>query len=285
MRVSVVLSTYNSPNWLEKVLWGYAAQFVRPEEIVIADDGSTDETRARIEHLRRATQLNIQHVWHEDRGFRKCTILNRAIEAAEGDYLIFSDGDCIPRADFVKAHKAHAKPGQFLSGGYFMLPMNLSQAITREDIAAGRATDPRWLRTQGLPWTTKLIKLLARGASATLLDYLTPTRASWNGHNASTWKIDLCGVNGFDERMAYGGEDRELGERLLHRGLRPKRLRHRAIVVHLDHKRGYVNATATATNRRIWDETLRTRAVWTDHGLVQASHPPRLRVAPESRAA
>ena len=110
MRTSVVLSTYNSPNWLEKVLWGYAAQTVRPDEIVVADDGSTDETRERLELLRRATQLNIQHVWHEDRGFRKCTILNRAIDAAEGDYLIFSDGDCISRADFVAVHKQHARP-------------------------------------------------------------------------------------------------------------------------------------------------------------------------------
>ena len=92
-------------------------------------------------------------------------------------------------------------------------------------------------------------------------------------------------VNGFDERLAYGGEDRELGERLLHRGLRPKRIRHRAIVVHLDHARGYVNAAAVAANRAIWNETLRSRTTWTEHGLVQASHTPRLRIAPETRAA
>ncbi len=92
------------------------------------------------------------------------------------------------------------------------------------------------------------------------MDHITPTRATWNGQNASTWKIDLRGVNGFDERMAYGGEDRELGERLIHRGLRPRSIRHRAILVHLDHSRGYVNAAAAAANRVIWDETLRTRS-------------------------
>ena len=285
MSVSVVLSTYNSPDWLEKVLWGYAAQTQRPDEIVIADDGSTDETRARIDLLRRATQLNIEHVWHEDRGFRKCTILNRALEVAKGDYLIFSDGDCIPRADFVATHLAHAKPGRFLSGGHFLLPIDLSRAITREDILAGRCSDPRWLRNQGLAWKPKLIKLQARGIWADLLDWFTPTRPTWNGGNASTWKVDLLAVNGFDERMAYGGEDRELGERLLHRGLRPKQIRNRAIVVHMDHPRGYVNAAATAANRAIWDETLRTRATWTDHGLIQVKHSPRLRIVPESRAA
>ncbi len=113
MRISVIISTYNSPEWLEKVLWGYAAQTDHQFEILIADDGSHDATRRRIDSLRTPTQLTIQHVWHEDRGFRKCTILNRAIDAATGDYLIFSDGDCIPRADFIATHRRLAQPGRF----------------------------------------------------------------------------------------------------------------------------------------------------------------------------
>ena len=81
----------------------------------------------------------------------------------------------------------------------------------------------------------------ARGFGLTALNVLTPTKASWNGHNASGFKADIVKVNGFDQRMQYGGQDRELGERLIHSGYKSKQLRYSAIVVHLDHKRGYKN--------------------------------------------
>jgi len=270
MNVSVILSTYNSPDWLEKVLWGYSCQSRGDFEVVIADDGSGDETRRRIEALRQQTGLRLQHVWHEDRGFRKCTILNRGIEAAGGEYLIFSDGDCIPRFDFVAQHIRFAKPGRFLSGGYFKLPMNASQAISREDIVNRRATDPAWLVARGVPKSLKLWKLAAGPRRAALLDALTTTRATWNGHNASGWKVDLVRVNGFDERMEWGGEDRELGERLVNAGLRGKGIRYRAVCVHLDHARGYVREEALRKNREIRDATRRTHAAWTQFGLKHA---------------
>jgi glycosyltransferase involved in cell wall biosynthesis len=94
VNASVILATYNQPEWLEKVIWGYATQEHRDFEIVIADDGSTSETAERIDKLRKATGLPIQHVWHEDCGFRKCRILNEAIVRARHDYLIFSAFIC-----------------------------------------------------------------------------------------------------------------------------------------------------------------------------------------------
>ena len=269
MNISVILSTYNSPDWLEKVLWGYSCQSQVGFEVVIADDGSGEETRRRIDGLRSQTGLRLQHVWHEDQGFRKCTILNRAIAAATGEYLIFSDGDCIPRFDFVAQHLRFARPGRFLSGGYFKLPMEVSQAITRDDIVSRRATDPAWLVARGVPKSLKLWKLAAGPRRAALLDALTTTRATWNGHNASGWKADLVRVNGFDERMEWGGEDRELGERLVNAGLRGRGIRYRAVCVHLDHARGYVREEALRKNREIRDATRRTRAVWTPFGLRQ----------------
>ncbi len=106
MRISVIISTYNHPQWLENVVWGYAVQTHRDFELVIADDGSTDETRLTIQRLRRETGLEIRHVWQEDRGFRKCSIMNRAILEATTEYLVFTDGDCIPRSDFLAQHCA-----------------------------------------------------------------------------------------------------------------------------------------------------------------------------------
>ena len=151
MTLAVVLTTFRSPVWLEKVLWGYLNQTHRDFEIVIADDGSGDNTARVIRAaaksaMAKANGITVQHVWQKDRGFRKSRILNKAIGAAEADYIVFSDGDCIPRSDFLSVHAALAARGRFLSGGYVKLPMATSLAITRDDIESGRAFSVRWLR-------------------------------------------------------------------------------------------------------------------------------------------
>jgi glycosyltransferase involved in cell wall biosynthesis len=264
MLISVVVTTYNEPAWLEKVLQGYAGQSDREFEVVVADDGSGPETAALLERLRPVLGVPLLHVWHEDQGFRKTEILNKAILAARGDYLLFTDGDCIPRSDFVGVHRALARPRRFLSGGYIKLSPETSRVLTSDDVRAGRATDLRWLRAHGLSLGRQTLRLAVSGFAARMLDALTPTRASWNGHNSSGWKADLVAANGFEERMQYGGLDRELGERLENAGIRGVQIRHRAIVVHLDHPRGYRNEEAMRVNRAIRDEVAaqkRTRAV------------------------
>jgi glycosyltransferase involved in cell wall biosynthesis len=271
MRISVIISTYNQPAWLEKSIRGFAAQTHHDFELVIADDGSTDETRQLIDRLRRETGLAIRHVWHEDHGFRKCTILNRATIAAEAEYLVFTDGDCIPRRDFLEQHARFAEPGHFLSGGIVRLPMALSHLISKDDILTGHAHNLAWLRAHGLGWSSKHYKLIGSPLMAAFLDRVTTTKATWNGGNASTWKESILRVNGFDERMEYGYEDRELGDRLMNVGLRGKRLRYRAALVHLDHGREYVREAAQALNKSIRRETCRKQAVWTAHGIVKKS--------------
>lgn len=274
MNVSVIFTTYNSPVWLEKVLWGFAAQNHAQFEIVIADDGSEPATAQLIESLRKRIKQPIQHVWHADEGFRKCRILNQAILKSRGDYLIFTDGDCIPRQDFVSCHLALAQPRRFLSGGYFKLPLALSQQLSREDILSQRAFDLSWLRQQGLPRSRRNLKLSAQGWQARTLDALTTARASWNGHNASTWKSLILEANGFDERLHYGGEDREFGERLVNAGIRGKCIRHRAICVHLDHARGYVDPQRVAQNQAIRRQTRRNRSTVAVQGLRELPTAP-----------
>ena len=267
MQASVILSTYNAPDFLEKVLLGYSIQTSLAFEVVVADDGSGPQTADCIEALRPRLPFPLRHVWHEDRGFRKCAILNRAIVESSADYLLFSDGDCIPRHDFVATHLALRRPGRFLSGGYFKLSRPVSEAITTEDVLAGRATDPTFLRRLGVPRTLKMLRLTAGPRLAPLLDILTPTRATWNGHNASGWRRDIVTANGFDERMAYGGEDRELGERLENAGIRGRQIRHRALCVHLWHERGYIRQTDLVRNRAIRDETLDRGTRVTPYGI------------------
>jgi glycosyltransferase involved in cell wall biosynthesis len=266
---SLVISTYNQPRWLERCLWGYAAQDRHDFELVVADDGSGDETRKLLERMAPTLPFALRHVWHEDRGFRKCTILNRGIEAARADYLVFSDGDCVPRADFVSTHLRMREAGRYLGGGYCKLPMAVSERIDRDVIERGLHCDLAWLSANGLPRKKRTLKLWARpGWRETVLNALTPTPPRWAGNNASGWKRDLEAVNGFDERMTYGGEDLELGERLANAGVRGKQVRFSAVCIHLDHPRGYVKPEMRAANEAIRRATRETRATWTAHGLV-----------------
>lgn len=267
MAVSVVLATYNQPELLEKVLWGYAVQTRRDFQLVVADDGSGPATRAAIERFSAESRVPVVHVWHEDAGFRKCEILNRAITASDGDYLVFSDGDCIPGRDFVATHLALARPRCFLSGGYLKLSAATSGSITLDDVRAGRATDARWLGTHGWRPGRRALRLARSRMLATALDRLTPTRPTWNGHNASTWREALLAVNGFDAEMKYGGEDRALGERLVHLGYRGVQIRHRAPVVHLDHGRPYIDRAALTRNREIRDRIARHREARARNGI------------------
>ena len=273
MFISVILSTYNSPTWLEKVIWGYSVQTHSDFEIVVADDGSGNETADLIARLREQTKLTIQHVWQEDDGFRKCEILNKATMAAKGDYVFFSDGDCVPRPDVLALHNQLAEKGRFLSGGYYKLTMPVSEGMTLEAIREGRATNWEYLKQLGQPSTTKSIRLRVPRWIAHFMDIFSTTKASWNGNGSSGFKEDILAVNGHDERMGYGGQDRELGERLENNGIRGKRIRFRCVCVHLDHARGYRSPEGIAHNKALRAQVRKNGITWTEYGIAKGPRP------------
>lgn len=269
MKLSVIMTTYNSPIWLEKVLWGYSVQQHKDFEIIIGDDGSSEETRQVINRLRQETDLLIKHAWQKDKGFRKCRILNKSIQQVDSDYVVFTDGDCIPRADFLKVHVQEARPATFLSGGYHKLPMSTSKAITREHIISGKCFNIDWLKEHGLKKSYKNSKLTAGQIKAKIYNTLTPTSCNFKGSNGSAWLKDIINVNGFDERMPWGGLDREFGIRLVNSGIRPKHVRYNAIVVHLDHKRGYKDPKLVAENKALRINSKKNNIQQTPCGLRQ----------------
>lgn len=269
MKVSVIFSTYNATAWLEKVFWGYQHQSHKDFEIIVADDGSTSETADLIERVRKETDLDIQHVWQEDEGFQKCRILNKAILHANNDYVVFSDGDCIPRIDFLAEHIKNAEQGYYLSGSYFKLPMSTSEKISYEDVKNQRCFDVNWLRANGLPTFRKTLKLRAGKSIAPWLNRFTTTPCNLKGSNASCWLKDIIEVNGFDDRMQWGGLDREFGVRLINKGVAPRHVRYNAICVHLDHSRGYKDPEMVASNRKLRIFNEKNNVSWTDHGIAQ----------------
>lgn len=269
MKISVIVSTYQQPWALERVLWGYACQTRPGFELVVADDGSGPETAEAIARVSGATGLRAVHVRHEDRGFRKCEILNRAIAASTGEYLVFSDGDCIPRRDFVEVHESLAAPGRFVSGGYLKVPQRVSDCIGIEEIRSGRFAELGWLWARGWRPGRRALRVLRNRTLARGLDAITPTRTQFGGHNASTWRTAIEQVNGFEMEMGYGGLDLALGMRLRNLGLRGRQARFRAVCVHLHHERPYKDPEIVRRNREIIDRILREGEVRARAGLAE----------------
>jgi glycosyltransferase involved in cell wall biosynthesis len=265
--VGIVFTTYNRPDDLARVLAGYARQTHAAFEIVIADDGSTRETLDCIEVARRDWKLNVRHVWHEDIGFRKCRILNRAIAETSSDYLIFTDGDCIPHPEFVAGHVALARPGHFVSGGCVRLGERATRAVTPRQVLDGKVFDTRWLQDQGESKANLRKLVFSTPPWRDVFNGITTTRPTWNGHNSSTWREEVLAVNGFDERLGYGGLDREFGERLERCGMRGIQARYTLICLHLDHPRPYRAREIMDANLKIRRENARQRVRRTAHGL------------------
>lgn len=267
MKLSIIISTYNSEKWLHNVLLGYSFQTFTDFEIIIADDGSNDATKNVLTSFKDRFLYPIKHVWQEDIGFRKCRILNKAILESASEYLIFTDGDCIPRKDFVLQHYKKREKGYFLSGGYFKLSSETSNAISDEVIKNENCFKIFWLLNNGLKLNFKITKLIKNKLFSSFMNWVTPTKPSWNGHNSSGYKADILGVNGFNESMAYGGEDRELGERLYNLGLNSKQVRYSAICVHLYHERNYVDLEKVKFNMEIRKFNKKNNVVKIEFGI------------------
>ena len=145
--------------------------------------------------------------------------------------------------------------------------MEISQLITKEDISFQKCFDKDWLIKNGVKPSFKMNKLTSKGLKETILNKFTPTKATWDGMNASAYKKDILAVNGFDERMQYGGEDREMGERLINSGIKPIQIRYSAVCIHLEHERNYANDNSKTFNKKIRKQTKQQKKSWTDFGI------------------
>ena len=236
MLVSLIVTTYNRPDALAAVLSGLLAQDDRSFEVLIADDGSRDETRALVERVAGDAPVRIAHVWQEDRGFRAGAARNRAVAQAKGEYLVFLDGDCVPRPDFIARHRRLAERGWMVAGNRILL----SQSFTRE-VLQGMLPIHAWSFAQ---WR----QARARGAvnrTAPLRSLpLGPLRRigsrNWQRVrtcNLGVWADDFRAVNGFDEAFeGWGFEDSDLAVRLPNLGVRRKYGAFATGVLHLWHR-------------------------------------------------
>ncbi len=257
MKTTVIISAYMQSRDLRYVLLGYATQTVPADEIIVTQDG-TDPAVAKIVQDMRNSGLQLIHLTQEHRGFGKCRALNQAIQHARGDHLIFTDGDCIPRNDFVQKHRTLIRPGTFLAGGsHISLPQDFHRQGDLDAVIHGQELF-QYAYLNAIPGFNKSrFRLTRHTCIARPLDIITQ-RNAFISCNASAFKHDLLAVGGFDEAMQYGGEDLNIGLRLNNIGIKGVRARYSLVNLHLDHPRGYRDLKIIAANKA-WNKEVKKR--------------------------
>jgi glycosyltransferase involved in cell wall biosynthesis len=236
MFVSVIITTYNRPVALAMVLRGVALQTVNNFEVIVADDGSNCETAELIAMAATWMAVPLYHVWQEDRGFRAATVRNKALARAVGDYVIFIDGDCIPRPNFVAAHLQLAEPGWFVAGSRILFSESFTRRMLTEKPAVTLWPWYCWCYARGRRWINRLFPLISLPDGK----FRKHKANQWQGAktcNLAAWRCDLRAVNGFDESyVGWGHEDADLVVRLIRAGVYRKEGRFATTVLHLWHR-------------------------------------------------
>lgn len=234
--ISVIVTTYNRPDALHLVLLALAQQTQLPNEVIVADDGSINETRVLIEQLKIQLNYPLHHVWQADEGFQAAKIRNKAVLSANNNYLIFLDGDCVPFPDFIEKHCLLAEPHWFVSGHRILLEKKFTQKILQDLLPIYKHSTLQWLLHYFYRQSNRLFPLFR-----IRLNNLRKLKAKhWQGAkscNLGVWKTDFLLINGFDESfIGWGYEDSDLVIRLIRAGIYRKSGKFAIPVVHLWHQ-------------------------------------------------
>jgi len=264
--LSLVVSVYNAVRYLELIFAALKRQSMSDFEVIVADDGSGAAVRDLIERIKVEVPYPVRHVWQSDEGFRKNSILNRAIEASKTDYLVFIDGDCLPHGEFLNDHLSNKTKGCLLSGRRVNLSAQMTERLRLEEISSGafERLSFRLLLDGALAKSSNLEDAL-RIKSSPLRKLLHRNRARILGCNFSVEKKLLEEVNGFDEdyRSPGLGEDSDIAFRMELAGARLVTLRYLAVLFHLYHPQ----TIASEANRLHYESVVAARIPVCRHGL------------------
>ncbi len=255
--VALIISTYNWSNALELVLLSVKNQTLLPNEVIIADDGSTSETKELIEIFQQNFPIKLSHIWHEDNGFRKAIILNKAIANSNSEYIIQIDGDCILHNKFIVDHINFIKRNLYLFGSRVNIQKEYLDMLFKSKKTHFNLFSPgikKRTRTIHIPFLSKLY-----GETHEL-------SRKFRGCNVSFWKEDIIAVNGYNEDFTgWGREDSEIIVRLINKGVLGRRLRYRGIVYHIFHDEKSKNRLNL--NDEIQLNSIQNKLTWCKNGI------------------
>lgn len=261
MKITAIISTYNRPDALKVILESILQQKIIPDEVIIADDGSGDETAEVISDFRKNFPVELNHVWHEDKGFRLAAIRNKAVKESSGDCLLFSDGDLIFHPKFFYDLKKNMSTQTALIGSRAFLTKSASSEILKNR------------EINAIHFTSKKIEKNRQNAIrvpgiSKILPYKKFT-ASLRGGLLCAWKDDIEAVNGWNENfVGWGKEDTEFVARLSFLGIKLKKLKFAGITYHLWHP--VLSRKNVAENDKILIDTISSGNKWCTNGLIKS---------------
>jgi glycosyltransferase involved in cell wall biosynthesis len=267
-KASVIISVYNQIEFLKSVLAGFEIQTFKNFEIIVSDDGSGEEFVSELNKIMNLTSMQIKHCWHPDEGFRKNMILNKSIQLAASDYLIFIDGDCIPHPNFIEEHLKYAAIKVCLCGRRVNLSDRITQKLTLEKIKNGQLQS--FKASIDMLYDFFRLKLfhVMNGfyiKNSLLRKYFNRKERGLLGSNFSLYKFDIMAINGFDERYTKPsfGEDSDIEFRLRLNGVKIKPVLNIAVQYHLYHRilpRPY-------ENKVLYELVIKEKRVFTPYGI------------------
>jgi glycosyltransferase involved in cell wall biosynthesis len=240
MKTSMIVATYNRPQYLRLCVQSLAASTVRPSEVLIADDGSTQETIDTVLELQKSFErvFPILHVRQAHEGCRKQKIVNEAVRRSSGDYLIFTDGDCMVHKDCIDTHMKRSDPNAILAGQRVQIGKELTEKLlVNGTVVNGLSLELMidfFKRKSHHSKESLVIKntLLRRLLKKDRIKNETTVI----GCNCSLYKQLFMDINGYDEDfLGFGDEDADIGVRIINQGKSIKSVRNLAIVYHLYH--------------------------------------------------
>jgi glycosyltransferase involved in cell wall biosynthesis len=237
MLISVIVATYNRPDALRLVIQSLLTQTDSNYEILIADDGSKQDTAELVKSFQTSSPIAIQHVWQTDDGFRLSRIRNLATQQAHGEYLIFLDGDCIVQPDFVAQHRKLAKPQRMVTGSRILLEKQLTERLCASQNWSFDSFKREALQHRLNGQVNKILPLYIKLPNASSREYSDFVWRRIKGCNLACWKADAEAIHGFDENMVgWGHEDADFVFRLHEQGVRRISGAWATEVFHLWHK-------------------------------------------------
>ncbi len=238
MLISVIIATYNRVDALRLVLQSLENQTDTNFEILIADDGSGGETKKFIEEFLKKTKNKIRHIWHEDLGFRLSTIRNLATKHAQGDYLIYLDGDCITQPDFIEQHRKLSKTGHMITGSRVLIDQPYTEVLCKKsDFNFERDIRNSACQLFFKKQINKLVQLFIKLPDSKIRNYKKFEWRRIKGCNMACWTSDARAIGGFDESLTgWGHEDADFVFRLQDAGVIRKSGAFATEVFHLWHK-------------------------------------------------
>ncbi|KJR36116.1 glycosyl transferase [Vibrio navarrensis] len=278
IKASLIIAFYNNTQALGLILKALSAQSCMDFEVVIADDGSKQDAVDWIEEKKSQLPFPLKTVWHEDKGFRKNRILNHAVLAAESEYLIFIDGDCIPQKHFIEDHVNHAQRGRVLSGRRVELPEPFTPLMQGSASPETFFSQYKWQIFRQYLFTSPDAATKGRSNRGRHVEKGIRLPYAWQqkliggfkpagilGCNFSLYKNDLIKVNGFDMRYEAPavGEDTDLDYRLGLVGISTRVLKGLAIQLHIYHPW----LSRTSPNYELFLDTMEHKRSWAEQGI------------------